>query len=379
MNKIKTILRVVIFAIIGIVIFWVLTNVLLPKTEYTTIMGEFYQEPTNSLDVIFIGDSSIYRGISPLEIWKKHGITSYNFSSPAQKIWDSYYCLEEALRYQKPKVIVINIETLFENLPMQNGYQRHLFDNMRLSENKINAINDPIQQIDKTRKVSFLITSLRFHDRWKELQDRDFEYSLGQTYHSNAVFKGYWAGNGIKPYQKGKGKKLNNKASNEAIKYLEKIHKVCKENQIQLLLLECPTPKSWNKERHVVVAKWAEQNNVLFLDCNEVEDVIGVNWEKDTYDGGIHLNIEGAEKLTQFIGDFLVQNYRLPNHKYEEKYQSWNEELKTYEEYIKELKEKNKENDTDNKQITRTKWKEIKTKTQKLKNKKNHAKYLTNL
>ena len=185
------------------------------------------------------------------------------------------------------------------------------------------------------------------------------------------MFKGYWAGDGTKPYKKGKTKKLNNKASNEAIKYLKKIHKVCKENHIQLLLIECPTPKSWNKERHEVAEKWAKQNNIIFLDCNETPEKIGIDWENDTYDGGTHLNIEGAEKLTQFVGDFLVRNYQLPNYKDDSNYQSWNKELKEYEEYIKELQEKNK------KQVKETENDKVIVK--KLKNRQNDTKHLTNL
>ena len=103
MDKLKIILRVVTFCIIGIILFCILQNIFIPKTEYTTIIKEFYEEPKDSLDILFMGDSSIYRGISPMQLWKEYGYAGYDFSSPAQKTWDQYYCLEEALQYQKPK------------------------------------------------------------------------------------------------------------------------------------------------------------------------------------------------------------------------------------------------------------------------------------
>lgn len=375
MKKVKTILRLVIFVIIGILIFWILTNIILPKTAYTTIIGEFYEEPENSLDVVFIGDSSIYRGISPLEIWKRHGITSYNFSSPAQRIWDGYYCLQEVLKYQKPKIVVLNIEALFLEEPMKNEYQRHLYDNMKPSKNKVNAISDSVEKIDRTRQISFFVTLLRFHDRWKELEDRDFECMLGQTYHSKDVFKGYWINLDILPYKKGEQYKLNNKISEKEVKYLKKIQNICKQNNIQLLLFEAPTAKEWNTERHQAVAKLARENNLIFLDSNQVMREIGIDWEKDTFDGGIHLNVDGAQKVTNYVGDFLAHNYQLPNHKRESHYQSWNQELKRYEERIQELKEeaeeiKNKKDKKQDSQINRTKKVVDKNKIEKLKKQK---------
>ena len=59
MDKLKIILRVVTFCIIGIILFCILQNIFIPKTEYTTIIKEFYEEPQDSLDILFMGDSSI--------------------------------------------------------------------------------------------------------------------------------------------------------------------------------------------------------------------------------------------------------------------------------------------------------------------------------
>ena len=37
----------------------------------------------------------------------------------------------------------------------------------------------------------------------------------------------------------------------------------------------------------------------------ECVDEIGIDPERDSYDGGLHLNIYGAEKTTRFFGDIL--------------------------------------------------------------------------
>ena len=343
MDKLKIILRIITFTIIGIILFFILSNILVPKTEYTTIIKGFYEEPKDTLDILFIGDSSIYRGISPMQLWKEYGYTGYDFSSPAQKVWDEYYCLKEVLQYQSPKLLVINVENLFDPEPMKNGYQRHLYDNMKFGKNKIDAIRDPQSMISTSRQLSFIVPLLRFHDRWKELTDEDFEGAFGKIYQSNDVFKGCWLGKNIKAYEQSGAKPRkhkNNSIAQNTGKYLDKIKTVCDNNNIELMLIFPPSPRKWGNERHDNVQKWADINNVKFLDVNKHMDELAIDWKKDTYDGGDHLNQWGTQKLTALIGKFINSNYTLPNHKDDENYQSWNEELVRYEEFVNKKEEK---------------------------------------
>lgn len=336
MDKLKIVLRVVTFCIIGIILFGILQNIFIPKTEYTTIIKEFYEEPQDSLDILFMGDSSIYRGITPMQLWKEYGYAGYDFSSPAQKTWDQYYCLKEALQYQKPKLVVINAESLFDSKPMKNGYQRHLFDNMKFGKNKVEAIRDPQGNVSTSRQLSFALPLLRFHDRWKELTDEDFATAFGQTYHSDNVFKGCWLGKKTKAYKAPAipKKQENNSIVQNAGRYLDKIKELCDSNNIELMLLYPPAPKTWSEEKNANVQRWADINNVKFLDANKSDDMITIDWKKDTSDGGNHLNVKGAQKFTAFVGKFINSNYDIPNHKNEENYQSWNEELVKYEEFL---------------------------------------------
>lgn len=77
-----------------------------------------------------------------------------------------------------------------------------------------------------------------------------------------------------------------------------------------------------------------------FLDLNipEVLEKMNFNWLEDTSDGGDHLNIYGAEKVSAYIAEYLVDNYDLPNHKEDKLSKMWNEQ---YEEYER-IKEKEK-------------------------------------
>lgn len=47
-------------------------------------------------------------GITPLEIWKEYGITGGSFNVAQCRAWMAYYMIQEVLKYQNPKVIVLD-------------------------------------------------------------------------------------------------------------------------------------------------------------------------------------------------------------------------------------------------------------------------------
>ena len=184
----KEILRAIIFILILIYILLALEKVFVPASKHSTIISEFYNEPKNTLDVIFIGESGIYKGISPMKIWEGYKITSYAYGSPTAKLYNNYYCIKEVLKYQKPKVIVLNTDQLFHNEKFKEGHKRLLYDAMKLNKNKVEAIIDPVQNNSRSEQISFVFPILRYHSRWNELKDEDFSKDKGKY---DNIFKGY--------------------------------------------------------------------------------------------------------------------------------------------------------------------------------------------
>ena len=86
------------------------------------LIAEYYKAPKNN-DVIFIGDCEVYENISPVTLWQEYGITSYIRGSAQQLIWQSYYLLEETLRYETPKAVVFNVLSMKYNEP--HDLRRH--------------------------------------------------------------------------------------------------------------------------------------------------------------------------------------------------------------------------------------------------------------
>ena len=78
----KKIFQNTLFVIILITILAVSSKIFIPKWHSTEdnmisfIVKGFYEEKKNSLDVMFMGNSDMYRGISPMELWIDYGIKS---------------------------------------------------------------------------------------------------------------------------------------------------------------------------------------------------------------------------------------------------------------------------------------------------------------
>ena len=80
-----------------------------------------------------------------------------------------------------------------------------------------------------------------------------------------------------------------------------------------------------------------QDNDVLFFDMNYYIDEIGLDWKTDSKDGGNHLNLYGAIKVSDYIAEYIHENLEIPDRRSNKKYKNWNKE---YKEYTK-LKEEN--------------------------------------
>ena len=114
--------------------------VLVPKYMGTVIegnfTGEYYRDSTRH-ELLIVGNCESYENISPMKLWEEYGITSYIRGNSNQLISQSYYLLREALRYEKPKVVLLNIQAMAVAEQSSEEYNRMVFDGMKWSRDKL--------------------------------------------------------------------------------------------------------------------------------------------------------------------------------------------------------------------------------------------------
>ena len=118
--------------------------------------------------------------------------------------------------------------------------------------------------------------------------------------------------------------------------YMDKIRNLCRKNGADLLLFSAPSPVNYNYKKYNALKEYAEEADLPYVDLNLRYRDIGIDWRKDSYDRGDHLNIEGARKVTEFMAKYLTDNYQLPDRREDSRWKEWNE---LAESYFKELEQ----------------------------------------
>lgn len=298
-----------------------LNRLLMPKymTGITegAFIAEYYKEETDH-DVLFIGDCEAYENISPVTLYREFGFTSFIRGSAQQLIWQSYYLLEDALRYETPKVVVFNVLSLKYNEPQKEEYNRMTLDGMKMSSSKINAIRASMTADESM--PDYLLPLLRYHSRWSELSSDDFKYYFTRDLRTHS---GYYMRVDVKPvisYPEKRPLEDYNFGEN-AMNYLEKIRLLCEQNGITLVLMKAPSISPvWYDEWEAQVVKYAEEHSLLYINTLALADEIGIDYSTDTYDKGLHLNVYGAEKLSKYLGAILSERFGLPDRRNTEPY-----------------------------------------------------------
>ena len=323
-KRIFGVLRCIIFMSILISSLYLINKFLVPKytsadTSWPTTSSyeQFYKMEKNSIDVLFLGSSVAVNAFSPQEIYNTYGIRSYNLGSEQQSIILSYFWLKEALRFQSPKVVVLDTKFLFDwgrNLPLnvREGLVRKCMDPMQWSEVKKEAVEEICELDPKQSESGYYLTNIRFHTRWEELEEQDFvpdEYDRSEL-------KGYSpiGGSGVKGYKTFKpGTDTESKEPfhENMGQYLDRMTALCKENGISLILVSIPG-NTMNDSINNVLTDYAKQKEIDYYNLCEEENFkkLGAKLPKESPVG--HANLWGAIKLSDFIGGELKEKYNVP-------------------------------------------------------------------
>ncbi len=303
--------------LLGIILF-IINRTLVPKyfinTSWpttSTYLG-FYEMPENSVNVLFLGSSHGATAFIPQELYNNYGITSYNLCCEQQNLVTSYYWLKEALRFQKPKAVVLETFYLFNNqFDSSEPYIRKAIDYMKWGNVKRQAVDD-ICTIDTNQsKSSYYFTNQRFHTRWSELSEDDFSYSQMSGHYEMKGFSTMFNQineNDYVPLLIGESSETAD-IPELMQQYMEKINALCNENGITLILVKNPTTSQKINE-HNATQQLADTLNVPFYDFNTMQlyNDIAFSFEEDMIDTG-HPSLKGAIKITNYLGKILQTDY----------------------------------------------------------------------
>lgn len=334
-NRYKKICLIILKAAIALFLIVVLNRIFMPKYIYENQDGrvteEFYKEQLDT-DIIFVGSSTVYSGISPVILWQDYGYTSYDRGNASQPMWTSYYMIEDAIACHKPKLVVLDIGFIkYWDTYAEEPSNRKAIDGMRFSPSKIACIEAAMDPEEKL--TDYLFPIFRFHTRWKELSHEDFQYMF---YHSLVTHNGFlldFRETKQLPKHEGYMLKDNTLLSERNVEYLEKIIELCQDNEIQVMLMKVPSySDNWSFDYDAQITDIAADYGVNYINFDPYSEEIGLDYKKHSPDKGNHLNTPGAEVFTKYLGAYISENYRVPVHTGEPAYEAvWDKKIERYE------------------------------------------------
>lgn len=315
----KKTLAVALSAALLLLALYLLQRLLMPKymgdVREGAYVSEYYGEKKDH-DVIFIGDCELYGNLSPMVLWEEYGINSYIRGTPQQTIWQSYGLMEETFSYEKPKVVVFNVLAMKYDRPQKEAYNRLTLDGMRWSKAKVDSIR--ASMLEEEHFIEYVFPLLRYHDRWSELTAEDFKYFWRRE---TVTHNGYDMRVGVVPagyVPEGDVLEDYNFGEN-AWRYLDQMRELCRENGVELVLVKAPSLyPHWYQEWEGQIESYAKMYGLKYYNFLESTEEIGIDYQTDTYDGGLHLNLSGSEKLARYFGGILAEDCGVESRRGEE-------------------------------------------------------------
>lgn len=260
--------------------------------------------------MLVAGDSESYTSISPMDLWNRTGIAAYDCGQPAQRIQETYYVLKTAFQKQSPKLVLLETNALFRD----PGFLKNL-------------------QLSLTEPLSYHFPIFRYHNVWKALFDGPG--GLKNGYMGFEIRDKSVSYDGDENYMK---ETKDKSEIPEVVRiYMDKIRSLCRKNGAELLLFSAPSPVNYDYKKHNALEEYSREKRIPYIDLNMRYREIGIDWKKDSYDKGDHLNIHGARKVTDYMAGYLTENYRLPDRRNEEGWKEWNELANQYSEELMKI------------------------------------------
>lgn len=272
----------------------------------------FHDMPENSFEVIGYGSSHMWRGLSPIQLYNGYGIGAYNYGCNWQKINTTLLFLKDSLKTQSPKVVLI--ETYFVNEHKADvEIDGEIYYTTAIEDNEDKKLY--LEQCfgsDKDRYLSYYVPLCAFHDNWTNLTEASFEKDFAYTFDFYKTMGLYEFDNVTPVTIPDPSTFRQSELSDETIEVLDEMVETCNENGIEIIFYTAPWQGEY--EYGAAMQKYAEQNECAYINMFECVSEIGLDENIDFSDEG-HLNISGSAKVSDYLGNYIVNNYDVTDYR----------------------------------------------------------------
>lgn len=283
---------------------------------------KFYELGNETVDVLILGSSHAFEDFNTGTLWNEYGMAAYVLGGSVQPMWNTYYYLKEALKTQKPQLIVLEgytavYETEFidDSRIIKNNY------GLKWSRDKVNSIKISAPE---ERWNEFLLEYVQYHTRYTELGAADFLKNQGNRYYDD--WKGFGCNMATMPLTSADMGGVTQRAPlyQKTEEYYRKTLELAQGEGIPVIVVISPYAEinEGQQQKLNSAGDIAAEYGVPFVNCNLLTGEMGIDYATDAADGN-HLNYRGNQKYTTYIGAYLKANFEISDRREERRYDTW--------------------------------------------------------
>lgn len=303
-------------------------------------MSYLYKEDKDSLNVVCMGSSAMYRFWIAQQAYEERHFTSSLVTNAGQEIDAVPYLMGEVEKTQNVDLFVVEVRSPISD----EGYRiddefdeavylsrfSFLVMGMKQSLNRLKLINNVLKENAQNTKFEWMIPLLKYHDNMHKLTadqfvdrlngvDKDEIYTK-VTFHVNKQKAPVYEADDSITFPDHYKKSIDN------------IQK--KADAVGAKVLFVSTPYIPNHSRAALqlqLSDYINQKGYDYLDMTDKIDEIGIDLDVDFYDEN-HANIGGAQKVTSYLAAYIADHYDLPDRLNKDQKARWEELCKTWDE-----------------------------------------------
>ncbi len=340
--KVKKILAVLFYVfIVTVSMIWI-QNIFVSvyESKDEARLDSAFKQEENSLDAVFLGPSTTYASwVAPIA-FDEYGIAVYSMASAAQPLFASKYMIEDMRRTQPDALYIINVT---HYLIDYEKYLSNFIETYPLTINKLkmSAYLCNIGKVSLKKMVEIFFPIIKYHDRWSEITYNDLFYKKDK-YKSASHYTSF-----LKK-AKDVGSVQHDFLTRETLtdsdyKGLVDIMNYCKKENIRALFVVVPQGEDCSDKagKQNTTISILQSRGFDVLDLRRYIDEMGLDPKKDFYNAQ-HMNINGAEKVTRFLSEYLTVKYGFADKRGDNRYSDWTHTAIDYRELLQSSSLKSK-------------------------------------
>ena len=296
------------------------------------VFEQFYDLPEDTLDVVWVGPSSVQEEVISSVMYDTNGITLYPFGLGNMPFNATEHIIREIEKTQNPEVYLVDIRDL-AYCTLSETTIRRTVDNMKWSSNRVDTIKAMTADLERfypyeeINMFDYYFSFTKYHSRWSELCEADFTDDRDS-------YLGYWIKYGSTSFNEEEVVPLfsadDRNIPEENEYFLERFLDFC-DSFNKPVIFTC-TPSCLNAEKfgqYNYAKKIIEDRGYEVWDLNDHVNEMGIDYHTDFSDA-MHLNVWGAQKLSAYVAVELQNRFGFQDHREDEAYSVYQEYADKY-------------------------------------------------